>query len=140
MNGPTMRRRIEGSARRTVKPSPRSRVRGRMTVSIGEAGSRSANGSSGICQLMVASTLRVSEYAAREEQQGSRVARAHPKASAQAADVAAGEPARARDVDVAHLLEHVLRETFVVDAHDQLEVLVVLQAAEVQVGGAVDGV
>src|SRR5438874_1010243 len=51
MKGPTMRRRIEGSARRTVKP-PRSRVRGRITVSTGEAASRSANGSSGIVQLI----------------------------------------------------------------------------------------
>src|SRR3954469_24518594 len=52
MKGPTMRRRIEGSARRTWNPSPRSRVRGRMMVSIGEDGSRSTNGSSGICQVM----------------------------------------------------------------------------------------
>jgi hypothetical protein len=50
MNGPTIRRRIEGSARRTWKPSPRSRVRGSTTVSIGDAGSRSANGSSGMRQ------------------------------------------------------------------------------------------
>ena len=32
-NGPTMRRCAEGSARRTLKPSPRSRVGGRMTIS-----------------------------------------------------------------------------------------------------------
>src|SRR5437588_581894 len=52
MNGPTMRLRMEGRARRTSNPSPRSRVRGRITVSIGEAGSRSANGSSGMFQLI----------------------------------------------------------------------------------------
>src|SRR5438132_11544486 len=52
MNGPTMRLRMEGNARRTSNPSPRSRVRGTITVSIGEAGSRSANGSSGMFQLI----------------------------------------------------------------------------------------
>src|SRR5437899_688612 len=52
MNGPTMRLRMEGRARRTSNPLPRSRVRGRITVSIGEAGSRSANGSSDMFQLI----------------------------------------------------------------------------------------
>src|SRR6267143_1632589 len=52
MNGPTIRRRIDGSARRTSNPSPRSRVRGRMAVSIGDAGSRSKNGSSGVRQVI----------------------------------------------------------------------------------------
>src|SRR6266478_9562313 len=52
MKGPTIRRRIDGKARRTSNPSPRSRVRGRMTVSIGDAGSRSSNGSSGVRQVI----------------------------------------------------------------------------------------
>src|SRR5947209_18172674 len=52
MNGPTIRRRIDGSARLTSNPSPRSLVRGRITVSITDPASRSANGSSGICQLI----------------------------------------------------------------------------------------
>src|SRR6267142_4288226 len=47
MNGPTMRRCIEGSARRTLKPATRSAVRGRRTSSTGEDGSRSASGSVG---------------------------------------------------------------------------------------------
>src|SRR6266446_9786845 len=52
MKGPTIRRRMDGSARRTSKPSPRSRVRGTITVSIGDAGSRSVTGSSGVRQVM----------------------------------------------------------------------------------------
>src|SRR5438067_755462 len=79
MKGPTMRRRIEGSARRTVKP-PRSRVRGRITVSTGEAASRSANGSSGIVQLIETSLRTDAGEAAalpltvtsRDESQGGR--------------------------------------------------------------------
>src|SRR2546422_11688963 len=75
MNGPTMRRRMEGKARRTSNPSPRSRVRGRITVSIGEAGSRSANGSSDMFQVIATSARQdaagsaglLSEHPAREE-------------------------------------------------------------------------
>src|SRR6267378_4201376 len=52
MKGLTIRRRMDGSARRTSKPSPRSRVRGTITVSIGDAGSRSSKGSSGVRQVI----------------------------------------------------------------------------------------
>src|SRR5439155_18420231 len=90
MKGPTMRRRIEGSARRTVKP-PRSRVRGRITVSTGEAASRSANGSSGIVQLIEASlrsdagepAALLSEHLARQQEEGARVAGPHAEPATQ---------------------------------------------------------
>src|SRR5216683_2356786 len=48
MNGPTMRRRVEGSARRTVKP-PRSAVRGTITSAI--ASQEGASPGSGLSPL-----------------------------------------------------------------------------------------
>ena len=53
MNGPTICRRADGSARRTSKP-PRSRARGTITVSIALVSSASSShfGSIAACQLI----------------------------------------------------------------------------------------
>src|SRR5213592_2110006 len=105
MNGPTMRRCIEGSARRTLKPATRSAVRGRRTSSIGEDGSRSANGSFDALGPMSRKMPQArpgctgeSEHPPGEQEQSARVAGADAEAAAQPAQVPAGEADRPRDV------------------------------------------
>src|SRR6185436_10564284 len=81
----------------------------------------------------------LSQDPARQHEQGAGIAGPHPEVTGQAGQVRAGESLRARDVHVADFHQDPARQGLVIDQHHQLEVLVVLQAAVVEVGRAVDG-